>query len=122
MDLPYDRAFAEMKKEYLRAAKDAIENPDATLTTLLSPLAYKSLSNAVNGRTHSNAIRTAVAVYLIKAETGKLPDTLPDSLPKDLFSDKPFLYEKTADGFVLRCQGRNLLKDNIHQYYFTVKD
>ena len=121
LDLPYARAFAEMKKEYLRAAKDAIENPDATLTALLSPPMYKTLSNTVNEKTHSNAIRTAVAVYLIKAETGKLPDTLPDSPPKDLFSDKPFLYDKTTDGFVLRCQGRNLLKGKIHEYDFKIK-
>jgi len=121
LDLPYATAFAEMKKESLEAANDAIENPDATLTALLSPLPYKSLSNVVNGRTHSNAIGTAVAVYLIKAETGKLPDTLPDSLPKDLFSDKDFEYAKTAEGFILRCQGKDFVKNEIHEYEFKVK-
>lgn len=121
LDLPYAKAFTEIKKEYLRAANDAIENPDATLTALLSPLAYKSLSNAVNGRTHSNAIRTAVAVYLIKAKTGQLPDKLPEGLPNDLFSGKPFQYEKTAEGFILRCQGRDLVKDEIYEYEFKIK-
>ena len=121
LDLPYAEAFAEMKKEYTRVAKDAIENPDATLTSLLSPPVHKSLSTAVNIRTRSNAIRTAIAVYLIKAKTGELLDTLPNSLPKDLFSGKDFEYKKMADGFVLRCQGMDLEKNKIHEYEFKVK-
>lgn len=121
LDLPYAQAFAEMKKESLKAANDAIENPDATLAALFTPHVYKSLNTTVNGRTHSNAIGTAVAVYLIKAKTGKLPDKLPEGLPKDLFSGKNFEYEKTEDDFILRCQDKDLLKDKIHEYKFKVK-
>jgi len=63
---------------------------------------------------------TAVDIYIINAKTGKLPDAIPASLPKDMFSGKDFEYEKTADGFILRCQGRDLLKDEVHEYEFKV--
>ncbi|GAH88746.1 unnamed protein product, partial [marine sediment metagenome] len=49
-------------------------------------------------------------------------DTLPDSSPKDLFSDKPFLYDKTTDGFVLCCQGKDLGRDEVYEYEFKVKE
>ena len=59
---------------------------------------------------------------MIKAKTGKLPDELPAGLPKDLFSDRDFEYIKTADGFILRCQGKDLGKDEIYEYEFKVKN
>ena len=50
-----------------------------------------------------------------------LTDALPAGLPGDLFSGKDFEYEKTAEGFILRCQGKDLSKDEIYQYEFKVK-
>jgi hypothetical protein len=63
----------------------------------------------------------AVEIYLIKAKTGRLPDEFPAGSPKDLFSDEDFEYEKKNSGFVLRCRGKDLLKDKIHEYEFKVK-
>jgi len=51
----------------------------------------------------------------------QLPDELPADLPKDLFGGKDFEYERTKDGFVLRCQGKDLSKDKIYEYEFKVK-
>jgi len=45
----------------------------------------------------------------------------PEGLPKDLFSGKDFRYEKTADGFTLRCRGKDLDKNETYQYEFKVK-
>jgi hypothetical protein len=42
-------------------------------------------------------------------------------LPKDLFSGKDFEYEKAADGFILRCQGKDLNRNEIYEYKFKVK-
>jgi hypothetical protein len=50
----------------------------------------------------------------------KLPDEIPADSPKDLFSGKDFEYEKTKDGFVFRCRGKDLFKDEIHEYEFKV--
>jgi hypothetical protein len=85
------------------------------------PATPKIFSLSTRFKTHSNAIRAAIEVYLVKAKTGKLPDELPAGLPKDLFSGKDFEYEKTADGFILRCQGEELGKGEIHEYKFGVK-
>lgn len=71
--------------------------------------------------THANAIKVAIDVLLRCAKSGKLPNALPGGLPGDLFSGKPFLYEKTADGFTLRCQGKDLSKNEIYEYEFKVK-
>ena len=49
------------------------------------------------------------------------PVLAPAGLPPDLFSGRDFQYEKTKDGFVLRCQGKDLSKDKIYEYEFKVK-
>ena len=78
-------------------------------------------SLATRIRTHDNAIRTAVEIYMIKAKTGKLPEALPAGLPGDLFSGKDFEYQITDEGFILRCQGTDLSRDEVYEYEFGVK-
>jgi len=121
LDMPYPKAYAELKRLCEKPEKDIIENPDATLTLILLPAFDKSYSVGIRGKNLPNAVRAAVEIYIVKAKTGKLPDALPTGLPPDLFSGKPFKYEKNADGFVLRCRGRDLSKDKIYEYEFKVK-
>jgi len=121
LDMPYPKACAELKRLCEKPEKDIIENPDATLTLILLPAFDKSYSLVIRKKNLPNVIRTAIEIYLIKAKTGKLPDALPAGLPPDLFSGKDFQYEKTKDGFVLRCQGKDLARDVIRQYEFKVK-
>lgn len=52
-----------------------------------------------------NGTKAAVEVYLVLAKTGKLPEKLPEHLPKDPFTGRDFGYEVTDEGFVLRCEG-----------------
>jgi hypothetical protein len=54
-----------------------------------------------------NALKAAIEIYLIKAETGQLPETLPDGLPKDPYSGKDFGYEITEEGFTFHSQGED---------------
>jgi len=49
-------------------------------------------------------LRAAVEVYLVLAKTGRLPEELPEHLPKDPFTGLDFEYEITDEGFALRCQ------------------
>jgi hypothetical protein len=65
-------------------------------------------------------VRAAVELYVANEKTGRLPETLPAGLPKDLFSGEDFEYKKTEAGFMLRCRGKDLDKDEIHQYEFKV--
>ena len=121
--LPYQRAYnklEELEKHYLENYNDCQENPDAILTVLLGPALYNLYNNGIQSETSSNAVKTAIEVYEIVVQTEKLPDELPADLPKDLFSTKDFEYEMTADGFILRCQGKDLSKDMFHEYEFKV--
>jgi len=121
MDLPYPQAYAKLEQLCEKPQKEITENPDAILTAILLPALGKVHSITVKAETLSNAVRAAVEIYIIKAKTGRLPDNLPMGLPKDLFSGKDFEYIKTSDGFILRCQDKDLLKDKIHEYKFKVK-
>ena len=87
----------------------------------MSPYVTRLCTNEIAFKTNFNAIIAAIEIYIIKAKSGKLPDKLPSGLPKDLFSDKDFIYAKTGDGFILRCQGKDLDRNEIHEYEFKVK-
>lgn len=118
---PYPQVYNKLKEIDKKAAEDYKENPDAFIAMLLAPATWKIYNNGIQSETSSNAVKTAIGLYMVKAHTGKLPDELPAGMPGDLFSGKDFEYEKTADGFILRCQGRDLDKDEIYEYKFKVK-
>jgi len=120
LDMPYTKAYAELKRLRDKPGKDIIENSDATLTTILLPAFDKVYGYGIRGRTLSNAVKAAIDIYIVKAKTGRLPEKLPAGLPKDLFSGKNFEYEKTKDGFLLRCRGKDLHKDKTYQYEFKI--
>jgi hypothetical protein len=63
-------------------------------------------------------IRVAVAIAGYKAEHGKYPDRLEDlapahipEVPLDRYTDKPLVYKKTDDGYLLYALGPNLKDD-----------
>jgi len=121
MGIGYRQTVAKLKEIAEKPVIEAQENPDATLATVFMPALTKVYNHSIKAKTYSNAIRTAVEIYIIKAKTGKLPDNLSEGLPKDLFSDKDFGYEKNADGFILRCRVEDLVENKIHEYEFKVK-
>jgi hypothetical protein len=124
LDAPmsYPQAYEKLLELGEKLTKEAKEK-DAPLAIMFAPAFNRIYSLSVRGKTHFNAVKAAIEVYIIKAKTGKLPDTLPAGLPGDLFSAKPFKYMKTADGFILRYQGEDLSdKDKkIYEYEFKVK-
>ncbi|NIP26845.1 MAG: hypothetical protein GWN67_21475 [Phycisphaerae bacterium] len=118
--MTYSKKYRELENLDKRAKDDAADNTDAALTGFLAPTAAKTYNRSVGATAINNATKTAVDVYIIKARTGKLPDVLPADSPKDPFSGQDFQYEKTRDGFILRCQAEDLEKDEIHQYEFKI--
>ena len=67
-----------------------------------------------------NALKSAIEIYLIKAKTGQLPETLPDGLPKDPYSGQDFVYETTRYGFVLRCREKEIIADILREFEFKI--
>lgn len=120
LDLPYPQAYSRLIEVEQNMVNEANENPDATLAAALVPAFAKLLSLTTRDKTFDNALQAAVDIYIVKAKTGRLADTLPPFMPKDLFSGKDFEYEKSDSGFILRCQGRDLQEDKTHEYQFNV--
>jgi len=120
LDLPYPQSREQIEQLSERAQKQAVNNPATILSAALWPAATRVFSLDVRSGTHSNALKAAIDIYIGRAKTGRLPDSLPAGLPRDLFSGKEFEYEKKKDGFILRCRGKDLDKDEIYQYEFKV--
>jgi len=120
LDLPYPQSRQQLEQLHKKAEKQAADNPSAILSAALWPAAAKICTLEVRAGTNFNALKAAIDIYIIKAKTGRLPETLPAGLPRDLFSGKDFEYQRKKDGFVLRCRGKDLDKDEILQYRFKV--
>jgi hypothetical protein len=114
----YEQAHSQLKK--LASNLDP-NDPASAATRAFVPALARILTLKTRSETHANAIKTAIEVLLRRAKTRRLPNALPTGLPKDLFSGKPFQYEKTADGFILRCRGKDLDKNETYSYEFKVK-
>ncbi|UCC97313.1 MAG: hypothetical protein JSW66_15875 [Phycisphaerales bacterium] len=120
LDMPYSEAYKQSEELTQKSIKDASTNPGAIFAVIFAPSLTKLISMEVRHKTSVNALNCALGIYAHKAGTGALPDEIPADSPKDLFSNRDFEYEKTKDGFVLRCRGRDLFKDEIHEYEFKV--
>jgi len=119
--LPYEDAQRELNKLSEKITKEAGTNPAAFVTSIMSPSVAKLCTNETFSKTNFNAMNAAIDIYIVKAKTGQLPNELPKDMSKDLFSSKDFEYKKTIDGFILRCRGKDLDKDKIHEYEFKVR-
>lgn len=120
--LDYDQAFKKIQELGDMPIKD-IEKGEAkaALVSIIAPAITKIYANGIRVQGYSRATKAAIEVYLIKAKTGKLPAKLPQVSVKDPYSNRKFAYKVTNNGFVISCQGRDLLKDKIHEYEFKVK-
>jgi len=120
--MSYSQVYAKLQELEEKLIKEA-KAKDAPLAIASATAFNRIYSLTVRSKTHFNAVKAAIEIYLIKSKKGKLPDTLPAGLPGDLFSGKPFEYRKTADGFILRYRGEELSdKDKkTHEYEFKVK-
>jgi len=134
--MPYEKKYAEIKRLTDELEKEFGGDTVATIMMLAHPEKMLTLSIVmacadqvlklynvhVRHTTHLNALKAAVEIYLVRAKTGKLPDKLPDYLPKDPYVGRDFEYEITDEGFALRCQGEEFQKGRMRQMLeFKVK-
>ena len=118
--LPYKQAFEKLEQLNKQACSDEAKKVTPLVGACLC--GWSKIYNLnIRWQSGYNAVKAAVEVYMIKAETGKLPDVLPAVLPMDMFSNKPFEYSKTEDSFILKCPGKDLSKDEICEYKFKVQ-
>jgi len=120
-DASYAEAHRRITEAFEQPGKDQkSKKKEAMFTASITPAIGKVYGLMIKATTHANAVRTAVELYIAKGKTGRLPETLPAGMPKDLFSGEDFEYKKTETGFMLKCRGKDLDKDEIHQYEFKV--
>jgi len=67
-----------------------------------------------------NVLMTGIEVYLTEAETGQLPEKLPEGVPKDPFTGRDFAYEITEEGFTLSLPDKNIPEQRQRPYEFKV--
>jgi hypothetical protein len=113
--MPYEQAHSQLK--HLRDDLDP-NDPVSMTVKAFFPAYDKFLSQKTAIETQANAIEAAIEILLSRAKTGRLPDALPSGLPKEAFSGKDFKYEKTKEGFILRCPGKDL---HVYWYEFKIK-
>lgn len=117
----YAKRYQKLTELADQLAGAAATDKAAALTAAVAPALNKAYSLEVLGQAKNSATRTAVDICIMRAQTGQLPAELPADLPGDPFSGQDFKYERTDDGFVLRCRGRDLAKDTVHEYAFVVQ-
>lgn len=72
----------------------------------------------VRNAVYDNLAMAALEICLAKAKTGHRPQTLPSGLPKDLYTDQDFAYERTDQGFSLRFDPDNVSRIRIRRFEF----
>jgi len=115
---PYEQAHGELAS--LIKTVDA-SDPSLAIAKFITPALGSILSAKTVVEADANATKAGVAICLLYAQAGRLPQALPAGLPKDPFSGQDFQYEKKGSGFVLRCRGKDLAKDKTYEYAFALK-
>ena len=116
--MPYTAICPELK----RLADDFDPNdPASRVAGAFMPAMSRIYTLATRAQAQASAVEAGVLLCLRRDESGQLPASLPAGLPKDPFSGEDFEYERTDDGFVLRCRVKeNEDEDKADEYAFIL--
>lgn len=117
--MPYKQAYSQLTN--LAGDLDPSDQT-ATAARYFIPAINKVFSQKTWIETQDNAIKAAIEILLDRARTRKLANELPAGLPKDAFSNEDFKYERTKEGFILHCSGKDLGKNKLYQYEFKLSE
>ena len=134
-DLPYPNKIAELKRleEEIRnlygdnpaAQRMMLTHPDRMLGFSIALACTTELAGVyerhVRQITHVNALTAGIDIHLVNARQGRLPETLPEGLPKDPFTGRDFHYERGEDGFTLSPPDEAIRRDAYSSYRFKVR-
>jgi len=89
------------------------------LLKILAPAFGKVIQLGYRNKTDTLGTLTTIAILRYKKEKGRLPENLDGvvssgylkDIPVDPFSDKPLVYKRTEDGFILYSVGLNMVDD-----------
>lgn len=122
--LPYPQGYEQLKVIGNFPTEDVKNNPDAFFASLFAPAVSKVYILNLRIKVNENALNCAVDIFIENAKYKKLPDSLPADSPGNPFSGKPFIYEKTNEGFILKCNENSVPeeeKEHMDKYEFEYK-
>jgi len=119
-DIPYQQKYLELQELEEELENHPIDDPVGILSLLILSNVVEQHDIYVRGITVFNATRAAIEIYLIKAETGQLPETLPSNLPKDPFGGQDFGYDVTDKGFTISFDPEDIGDLRVRQFEFIV--
>jgi hypothetical protein len=123
-DMLYEQKYAQMKSLTDKFREKYINDPVIAIVikgSSMDVMINRIYPNRIGHLALTNGIKAAVEVYLVLAKTGKLPEKLPDNLPKDPFTGQDFVYEITDEGFALCCQDEEFLRRKNQFLEFKVQ-
>lgn len=118
-DIPYQQKHLELKELEEELKNHPVDDPVSILWLFLLINVAEQHDIYVRGISNFNATRAAIEIYLVKEQTGQLPEILPTNLPKDPFSGQDFEYETTNKGFILRCREKEI-GEEVWEYEFVI--
>lgn len=121
-DIPYVEKHTELQGLTYKLEEEFGSNPAANqIIMACAEQVTKLYDLQLRHTARSNALKAAIEIYLATAKSGRLPETLPDYLPQDPYSNQNFEYEITDDGFILRCRIKPIGEHEVRQYEFKVQ-
>jgi len=135
-DRPYSDIYVELQNltSNLEAQTAQGDYGAHLLAVSLADQVITLYAISVEHAAHVNAIRAATEIYLSIAADGVLPASPVPFLPEDPFSGESFEYQRSDDGFILRCRTEDLSSCHLvrpgedgstcvtHEYKFRVAD
>jgi hypothetical protein len=120
-DMPYTQKYVVLQELKEELVNHPVDDPVDILWLFLPSNVVKQHNIYVRGIANFNGTRAAIEIYMVKAETGQLPEMLPAHLPKDPFTGKDFEYDTAKDGFVLRCREKEIGENKLWEYEFSIQ-
>jgi len=119
-DMLYQQKYLEIQELEEQLEDHAVDDPVVILRFFIPSNVAEQHDIYVGGITVFNVTKVAIEIYLVNAETGQLPETLPANLPKDPFSGQEFEYNVSDEGFVISFDPENLSDLRVRQYEFPI--
>jgi len=117
---------AQIRNEGIDVEKEIMEMVKGNiLLEMLIPSIDGVIESGHRRRISVESTLTIVAILRYKKDTGSYPDSLQElkaaghlkELPMDPYSDKPIIYKKTGENFILYSIGRNFTDDGGQFFY-----
>jgi hypothetical protein len=122
--LPYPKGYERLKEIGDLPVEDAKSNPEAYFTAVFFPAVSRVYILDLRARANEYALNCAVNIFVENAKNKKLPDSLSANSPVNPLSRKPFIYEKTNEGFTLKCDENSVPeeeKKHMDKYEYEFK-